>query len=235
MSPIQLFDPASSSFSYLLIDAASRDAVLIDPVAEQFDRDLAELAARGAVLRWVIETHVHADHITSAGRLAAHCLARTSVPLACGVTGAARQHSHGDTIAFGASELLALHTPGHTAGSTCYLWATPGADHLFTGDTLLVGGCGRTDFQSGSASALYASITGTLFTLADETIVWPGHDYRGNTRSTIGAEKAGNPRIAGKTEAEFVATMAALDLPPPKRLHEAVPANLRLGLGADRV
>ena len=125
--------------------------------------------------------------------------------------------------------IKALHTPGHTAGSMCYLWR----DHVFTGDTLLINGCGRTDFQSGSAEALYRSITQVLFALPDDTTVWPAHDYQGRTHTTIGAEKAGNPRIAGKTQAEFIAIMDALDLPKPKRIDEAVPANLTSGLRHD--
>ena len=135
----------------------------------------------------------------------------------------------GDTLRFGGEQIRALHTPGHTAGSMCYVWR----NHVFTGDTLLINGCGRTDFQSGSAEALYRSITTVLFALPDDTTVWPGHDYQGRTHSTIGAEKAGNSRLAGKTMAEFVAIMDALHLPPPKRIDEAVPANLTSGIRHD--
>jgi glyoxylase-like metal-dependent hydrolase (beta-lactamase superfamily II) len=230
MAPIQLLDARSSTCTYLLGDDASGEAVLIDPVEEQFDRDLAVLKSHGLKLTWVIETHVHADHITSAAHLAASTGAFISVPVACGVTGATRQVSDGEIIRFGQSQLKALHTPGHTAGSTCYLLQAEGQGHVFTGDTLLIGGCGRTDFQSGSATALYASITQVLFALPDDTIVWPGHDYAGRGHSSIGVEKASNPRLAGKSEAEFVAIMNALNLPPPARLHEALPANLRLDI-----
>ena len=229
MNPIQLFDPASSTYTYVLFDPVSREALIIDPVDEQIDRDLAELRSRGLKLVWTVETHAHADHITSAGQLAEHAGARTAAPEGCGITTAAVQLKDGDTLAFGGERIKAIHTPGHTGGSMSYVWR----DHVFTGDTLLVSGCGRTDFQSGSAEALYRSITAKLFALPEETTVWPAHDYQGRTQTTIGAEKTSNPRIAGKTEAEFVATMNALNLPRPKRMDEAVPANLTSGLRHD--
>ncbi len=229
MKPIQLFDPDSSTYTYLLVDPQSREAVLIDPVDEQLERDLAALQAHGLKLVWVVETHAHADHITSAGRLAELAGARTAAPVGCGIGTAGVQLRHGDTLNFGAEVVRALHTPGHTAGSMSYLWR----DHVFTGDTLLIDGCGRTDFQSGSAHDLYRSLTQVLFTLPEDTTVWPGHDYKGRTHSTIGREKAGNARIAGKSEAEFAALMEALHLPKPRRIDEAVPANLSSGLHHD--
>jgi len=229
MKPIQLFDPASSTYTYLLFDQASREALIIDPVDEQIERDLAVLHEYGLRLVWAVETHAHADHITSAGQLAELAGARTAAPLGCGIGTAGEQLQHGDTLRFGAETLQALHTPGHTAGSMSFVWR----DHVFTGDTLLIQGCGRTDFQSGSASALYHSITRVLFALPEQTTVWPGHDYQGRSHSSIGQEKAGNARIAGKSEAEFVATMAALALPRPRRIDEAVPANLSSGLRHD--
>lgn len=226
MEPIQLFDSASSTYTYVLVDEASRTALIIDPVDAQLERDLALLKSRGLQLAWTLETHAHADHITSAGLLAEHAGAKTAAPAGCGIATAAVQLAHGDTLAFGGETLQVLHTPGHTAGSMSYRWR----GHVFTGDTLLIGGCGRTDFQSGSAEALYRSLTEVLFALPDETVVWPGHDYQGRSHSSIGAEKRTNPRIAGKSLAEFVATMQALDLPRPKRMDEAVPANLQSGL-----
>lgn len=229
MQPIQLFDAASSTYTYVLFDENTRDAVIIDPVDAQVERDLATLRQYGLKLLWTVETHAHADHITSAGLLAEHAGARTAAPSGCGITTAAVQLHDGDELSFGQEKLRALHTPGHTAGSMSYLWR----DHVFTGDTLLINGCGRTDFQSGSARDLYHSITQVLFTLPDATTVWPGHDYQGRTHSTIGAEKAGNARVAGKTEAEFVAIMDALNLPRPKRIDEAVPANLTSGIRHD--
>ncbi len=227
--PIQLFDPASSTYTYLAFDEATRDAVIIDPVDEQLNRDLAVLKENNLKLVWTIETHAHADHITSAGLLAEHAGAKTAAPEGCGIGTAAVQLRHGDVLRFGGQELKALHTPGHTAGSMCYLWG----EHVFTGDTLLINGCGRTDFQSGSAADLYRSLTEALFALPDNTTVWPGHDYQGRTHSSIGAEKLGNARVTGRTLAEFTEIMAQLNLPKPRRIDEAVPANLSSGLRHD--
>jgi sulfur dioxygenase len=240
MNPIQLFDNASSTYTYVLFDGASaespRPALIIDPVDAQLERDLAILRQYDLKLVWALETHAHADHITSAGLLAEHTGAQTAAPEACGISTASRLLCDGDALGFGSQHVTALHTPGHTAGSMSFVWK-PSAQtqietHVFTGDTLLIGGCGRTDFQSGSATALYHSITQVLFALPDSTIVWPGHDYKGNTQSTIGAEKIGNARIAGRSLDEFVQLMDHLDLPKPKRLDEAVPANQRSGLSA---
>ena len=229
MNPIQLFDTASSTYTYVLFDTTTREAVIIDPVDTQLERDLQVLRDYGLKLVWSLETHAHADHITSAGQLAELAGAKTAAPAGCGITTAAVQLDDGDTLNFGTEQIRALHTPGHTAGSMCFAWR----GHVFTGDTLLINGCGRTDFQSGSAAALYRSLTQVLFKLPDDTTVWPGHDYQGKTSSTIGAEKAGNARVAGKTQEEFVAIMDALHLPPPKRIAEAVPANLQGGLRHD--
>ncbi|MDO9159110.1 MAG: MBL fold metallo-hydrolase, partial [Burkholderiaceae bacterium] len=235
MNPIQLFDPASSTYTYILFDVDSREALLIDPVDEQLPRDLQVLREHGLRLVWTVETHAHADHITSAGLLAEHTGAKTAAPAGCGIGGASVQLQHGDVLRFGDQAVEVLHTPGHTAGSVSYLWrmgsSTGSAGHVFTGDTLLINGCGRTDFQSGSAKDLYHSLTQVLFALPDDTTVWPGHDYQGRTHSRIGQEKASNARVAGKTEAEFVAIMDSLNLPRPKRMDEAVPANLLSGLG----
>jgi glyoxylase-like metal-dependent hydrolase (beta-lactamase superfamily II)/rhodanese-related sulfurtransferase len=234
MNPIQLFDPASSTYTYVLFDETTRNALIIDPVDEQLERDLQVLRQHSLTLLWAVETHAHADHITSAARLAEHTGAQTAAPEACGIRTAARQLADGSTLQFGRQTLRALATPGHTAGSMSYLWQegdTPG--HVFTGDTLLINGCGRTDFQSGSAEALYRSLTEVLFTLPDDTVVWPGHDYQGRSHSTIGAEKASNVRVAGKTLSEFKATMDTLNLPKPRRIDEAVPANLSSGLRHD--
>jgi len=229
MRPIQLYDSASSTYTYVLFDEASRDALIIDPVDVQVERDLAVLREYGLKLAWTVETHAHADHITSAALLAEHAGARTAAPSGCGIATAAVQLDHNDVLRFGAEQLRSLHTPGHTVGSMCYLWR----DHVFTGDTLLINGCGRTDFQSGSAAALYHSITAVLFALPAATLVWPGHDYQGRTHSTIGEERSGNTRLAGRTEAEFTEIMENLHLPKPKRMEEAVPANLSSGVRHD--
>lgn len=229
MNPLQLFDPASSTYTYILFDEFTREALIIDPVDEQLGRDLAVLQQYGLKLLWTLETHAHADHITSAGQLAEHAGAKTAVPSGCGINTAAVQLNDGDVLNVGSERVLALHTPGHTAGSMCYLWR----NHVFTGDTLLINGCGRTDFQSGSAEALYRSLTGVLFALPEATTVWPGHDYQGRSHTSIGLEKAGNARVAGKTLAEFVGIMDGLNLPAPRRLDEAVAANLNSGLRHD--
>ncbi|TDQ43280.1 glyoxylase-like metal-dependent hydrolase (beta-lactamase superfamily II) [Tepidicella xavieri] len=233
MRPIQLFDPDSSTYTYVLFDVDTRDALIIDPVDQQLDRDLAVLKEYGLRLVWTVETHAHADHITSAGKLAEHAGARTAAPAACGITTASRQLHDGDELVFGGQKIRALATPGHTAGSMCFTWEADGQRHVFTGDTLLINGCGRTDFQSGSPEAMYHSLTQVLFKLPDDTIVWPGHDYQGRTHSTIGHEKQHNARVAGKTLEEFVALMNSLNLPKPKRIDEAVPANLTSGLRHD--
>jgi len=229
MQPLQLFDPASSTYTYVLFDTTTREAVIIDPVDTLIERDLEVLQQHGLRLLWTVETHAHADHITSAGLLAEHSGAKTAVPAGCGISTAAVQLQDGDTLPFGSETLKALHTPGHTSGSMSFVWR----DHVFTGDTLLINGCGRTDFQSGSAADMYRSLTQILFTLPDATTVWPGHDYHGRLRSSIGQEKAHNPRIAGKTLAEFTAIMDTLHLPKPKRIDEAVPANLTSGMRHD--
>lgn len=233
MNPIQLFDPASSTYTYVLFDADSREALIIDPVDAQLQRDLTVLREYGLRLVWSVETHAHADHVTSAGLLVEHTGARTAAPEACGIRTAAIQLQDGAELAFGSQRLRALHTPGHTAGSMSYLWEAGAHRHVFTGDTLLINGCGRTDFQSGSSHALYRSLTEVLFALPDETVVWPGHDYQGRHHSTIGAERRGNARIAGKTLEEFTALMGGLNLPRPARIDEAVPANLLSGLRHD--
>lgn len=229
MQPLQLFDPASSTYTYVLFDEASREAVIIDPVDDQIERDLGLLRQYGLRLVWTVETHAHADHITSAGLLAEHAGAKTAAPAGCGITTAALQLQDGDTLSFGGEQLRALHTPGHTSGSMSFVWR----NHAFTGDTLLINGCGRTDFQSGSAEAMYHSLTEVLFKLPDSTTVWPGHDYQGRTHSSIGQEKSSNARVAGKSLEEFKAVMDALNLPRPKRIDEAVPANLTSGVRHD--
>jgi glyoxylase-like metal-dependent hydrolase (beta-lactamase superfamily II)/rhodanese-related sulfurtransferase len=239
MKPIQLFDQASSTYTYVLFDEAAsespRPALIIDPVDAQLERDLAILSQYDLKLVWALETHAHADHITSAGLLAEHTGAQTAAPEACGINTASRLLADGDVLSYGSQYVTALHTPGHTAGSMSFVWKAAGEQHVFTGDTLLIGGCGRTDFQSGSATALYNSITQVLFALPDSAIVWPGHDYKGNTQSTIGAEKTGNARVAGRSLDEFVALMGQLNLPKPKRIDEAVPANQRSGLSVNVV
>ncbi len=233
MNPIQLFDPASSTYTYILMDEVSREALIIDPVDDQLQRDLAVLREQGLTLRWALETHAHADHVTSAGWLAEHAGARTAAPEGCSIGTAAVQLQDGQVLSFGAHSVRCLHTPGHTAGSMCFYWEHGGARHVFTGDTLLINGCGRTDFQSGSPDAMFHSLTQVLFSLPADTTVWPGHDYQGRTHSSIGQEVRSNARVAGQTLEEFVDTMNNLNLPKPRRIDEAVPANQTSGLRHD--
>jgi glyoxylase-like metal-dependent hydrolase (beta-lactamase superfamily II) len=227
INPIQLFDAESSTFTYILNVPGTREAVIIDPVDQHLDRDLAHIERLGLKLVYVLETHAHADHVTSAGRLRELTGAKACVPSGCGIPPAEVQLSDGDVIRFGDSEQIAvLHTPGHTAGSMSYIWR----DNVFTGDTLLIDGCGRTDFQSGSAGALYDSVTRKLFVLPDDMRVWPGHDYKGQSVSTIGWEKRHNARLANRSRDEFVTLMNALNLPRPRLMDVAVPANRNLGM-----
>jgi sulfur dioxygenase len=214
----QLFDQASCAFSYLLIDEASRRAALIDPVLDQLDRDLTLLHELHADLQYVLETHVHADHVTSAAAIAARTRAVTCAS-ELGATCAERHLRDGDTLTLGPTVIRTLATPGHTRDSLSFHVQ----GQVFTGDALLVRGTKRTDFQNGDASCLYESITNQLLALPNETLVWPGHDYRGHTQSSIGEERRYNPRIAGKSREEFAALMRELKLPPPKLLGVAVP------------
>ncbi len=231
--PIQLFDTASSTFTYIVFDAASREAIIIDPVDTLLARDLAILHEHNLTLRYVLETHAHADHITSAAALIEHTGAQAATPVDCAILPSVIQLTHQRVLQFGGETIQAIHTPGHTAGSMCFLWR----DCVFTGDTLLINGCGRTDFQSGDAGQLYNSITQQLFSLPGATRVWPGHDYNGKFSSTIAAEKTANVRLTQDqqiiSKLDFIARMNALNLPMPKRLNEAVPANRNLGLRQD--
>jgi sulfur dioxygenase len=220
----QLFDRESSTYSYLLV--AGGEAALIDPVREQVERDLALVRELGVRLTHTIETHVHADHVTAAGIIRERTGARTAASAAGAPCVDIHLH-HGNVIRIGREAITALATPGHTDDGLSL--AIPGA--VFTGDTLLVRSCGRADFQNGNASQLYHSITSVLFTLPDDTIVYPGHDYNGYTITTIGEERRFNSRIAGRTHDEFITVMSALGLPAPRKLAESVPANRACGQG----
>lgn len=221
----QLFDSDSSTYTYLLADMQSRQAIIVDPVREHARRDLGLLKELGLDLVHILETHVHADHVTGASTLKQVTGARTAVSRHCGASGFDQLLDDGDVMEFGGESVLVIATPGHTPGSSCFLWR----DRLLTGDTLLIGGCGRTDFQRGDSGALYDSITRRLFTLPGDTLVYPGHDYKGRRVSTIAEEKSTNPRLAGKTRDQFIEIMNNLDLPMPGKIGEAVLANLRGG------
>ncbi len=228
----QLFDPETSTYTYLLGDPISREAVLIDSVSGQLERDVSLLRELGLRLVWALETHVHADHVTAAGRLREALGARVAVSERSGVRNADRLLADGDWIAFGAHRLEARATPGHTAG--CMTFVTDGM--AFTGDALLIRGCGRTDFQEGDSSTLFRSVRARILSLPESTALFPGHDYRGRTQTTVAEELRFNPRLgADKSEASFVELMRGLKLAYPKRMDEAVPANLYAGLGPDAV
>lgn len=224
----QLFEANASTYTYLLGDPASAEAVLIDPVLETAGRDEALLAELGLKLRYTLETHCHADHVSGAARLAERLGSRAMAHPAAGIQPALPVQD-GEMVRVGAIRLIALYTPGHTAGDVCYL----GQGRVFTGDTLLIDGCGRTDFQEGDPGALYDSITGRLFTLPDETVVYPAHDYRGRCSTTIGEQKRSNPRLAGVPRNGFIGIMENLGLPYPRQIDKAVPANRLGGVGSE--
>ena len=225
----QLFHAASSTFTYLLGDPASGEALLIDPVLECAERDATAARELGLRVGLVLNTHMHADHVSGASRL------RGLVPGLRSAIGAASGAladeclADGQEVRFGARHVRALATPGHTAG--CMSFVLDDRSAVFTGDALLVRGCGRTDFQGGSAEALFDSVRGRLFALPRATLVYPGHDYNGFTASTIGEEADLNPRLgAGRSREEFGRIMGALGLPRPAHMDVAVPANLRDGI-----
>lgn len=220
----QLFDEATSTFTYLIADENSRNALLIDPVHEQFERDRALLDSLGLTLKFVLETHVHADHITGGGRLRHDMAAEFVAGVGTGLSCADRLIGDGEVLTMDGITIEAIATPGHTDGCTSYRWG----DRLFTGDTILIDACGRTDFQQGSADRLYDSIQ-KLLAFPEETLIYPGHDYNGKRVSSVGQEKNINPYIAGLDKAAFVAKMGALNLPRPKRIDVAVPANSLCG------
>lgn len=226
----QLFDPETWTYTYFIADPITKDAVLIDPVKSHIDEYIALLDEHELKLKYSLETHVHADHITASGLLRQKLGAETGVSQLCGAIGASLQLQDGDVLEFaGGEKIKVIATPGHTQGSTSFLWR----DRLFTGDSLFIGGCGRTDFQSGDAGALYDCITQRLFTLPDDTLVYPGHDYQGRWVSSIRQERTTNPRLAGKSREEFINIMNSLNLPKPRLIDEAVPANRYCGLDED--
>jgi len=227
----QLFDKESCTYTYLIADLDSREAVLIDPVDTQLDVYLNLLKEYDLILKYSLETHVHADHVTASGLLRQKLGAKTAVSSLCGASTADIQIIDGDVFEFGNNERIkVIATPGHTPGSISFLWR----DKVFAGDALLVDGCGRTDFQGGSSEAQYDSITQRLFSLPDDTVVYPGHDYKGRWISNIAQERTGNSRVAGKTKEQFVDIMANLNLPKPKLIDMAVPANRYCGIDEEQ-
>jgi len=228
----QLFDPQSSTYSYLLGDRASGQAILIDPVFEQAARDAALVRELGLTLVATLETHVHADHVTGAWLLKQRLGGRIAISAASGAEGADIRLADGDRVGFGGRHVVALATPGHTNG--CMSFVLDDESMAFTGDALLIRGCGRTDFQHGSAHKLYVSIKMRIFTLPDDCLLWPAHDYRGLTVTSVAEEKAHNPRLGGNvSQADFAGYMQNLGLPHPRQIDVAVPANMVCGRPAD--
>lgn len=224
----QLFDPETSTYTYLLADSTSGDALLIDPVLEQIERDRKLLHELGLSLRYSVETHVHADHITAAGKLRETEGSRIVLGSRTGVAAADLLVEDGDTLTMGEIILTALSTPGHTDG--CTTWYFRDGGMAFTGDTLLIRGCGRTDFQQGSAELLWTSVQKKIFALPEQTLLYPGHDYQGRMVTTVAEEQRNNPRLGRSMSiAAFVDLMGNLKLAYPKRIDLAVPANLTAG------
>ena len=222
----QLFEPVCSTYTYLLADAGTRRALLIDPVVEEMETYAALLAELDLKLVYTLETHVHADHVTAGALLRERFGSRTVVQKDAGAACADLAVGHGDHIRVDSLDLEVRETPGHTSGCVAYV----AADRVFTGDTLLIGGCGRTDFQQGDAGRLYDSVHGQLFSLPPDTLVFPAHDYKGRTVSTIREEQAINPRLGGGSSREtFIEIMANLKLAHPGQMARAVPANQQCG------
>lgn len=227
----QLFDNTSSTYSYLLASRTGGEALIIDPVLERVDRYIQLLRELDLKLVKAVDTHLHADHITGLGALRerTHCI--TVMGEQSGVDVVSMRVADGDRIDIEGLSLRVIYTPGHTNDSYSFGMA----DRVFTGDTLLIRGTGRTDFQNGDPRAQYESLFGRLLKLADETLVYPAHDYKGDTVSTIGEERAFNPRLQVKSIDEYVNLMMSLDLPDPKKMDVAVPANMRIGLAQETV
>ena len=228
----QLFDPQSSTYTYLLGDSASGEALLIDPVYEHVRRDSALLRELGLHLVATLDTHVHADHVTGAWLMKDASGSRIMVSEASAATNADRLLKHGDQVRFGARHVDVRATPGHTSG--CLSYVLDDQTMAFTGDSLLIRGCGRTDFQQGSPALLYRSVREQILSLQPGCLLYPAHDYRGLTVTSVAEEKRYNPRLGGDIdEADFTGYMNNLGLPHPKLMDIAVPANLRCGQPAE--
>jgi len=222
----QLFDSVSSTYSYLIASRRGGEAMIIDPVLEKVDRYIQLVRELDLRLVKAVDTHLHADHITGLGALRdrTHCI--TVMGEQSKVDVVSMRVADGDQLHVEGVSLDVLYTPGHTDDSYSFLMG----DRVFTGDTLLIRGTGRTDFQNGDPRAQYESLFGRLLKLPDETLVFPAHDYKGDTVSTIGEEKAFNPRLQVKSVDEYVDLMHNLHLPNPKMMDVAVPASRRVGL-----
>ena len=227
----QLFDSTSATYTYLLASRQGGEALIIDPVLEKVDRYLQLVRELDLKLVKAVDTHLHADHVTGLGALRdrTHCITVMGEQTHADVV--SMRVAEGDRIEIEGLRLDVIYTPGHTDDSYSYLLA----DRVFTGDTLLIRGTGRTDFQNGDSRAQYDSIFNKLLKLPDEMLVYPAHDYKGDTVSTIGEEKLFNPRLKVKSIDEYVALMANLKLANPKMMDVAVPANMHVGLHQDEI
>jgi glyoxylase-like metal-dependent hydrolase (beta-lactamase superfamily II)/rhodanese-related sulfurtransferase len=227
----QLFDSVSGTYSYLLASRAGGEALIIDPVLEKVDRYLQLIRELDLKLVKAVDTHLHADHITGLGALRdrTHCITVMGENTKADVV--SMRLAEGDKLTIEGVSMDVLYTPGHTDDSYSFLMG----DRVFTGDTLLIRGTGRTDFQNGDARMQYESLFGKLLRLPDETLVFPAHDYKGDTVSTIGEEKRYNPRLQVKSIDDYVALMANLHLPNPKMMDVAVPSNMKIGLAQQEI
>ncbi len=225
----QLFDQDSGTYTYLLATLDGKEALLIDPVIGQMKQYLQLLSDLKLRLRYAIDTHTHADHITALGALRDETNCVTMMGEFTDAKCVSETVRDGDLIVLGDIELRALFTPGHTNESFSFYLQSGAAPAVFTGDCLLIRGSGRTDFQGGDPAKSWDSIHTKLFSLPDETVVYPGHDYKGWTCSTIGEEKNCNPRLAGKSKQDYIDIMDNLNLPDPKMMDVAIPANLACG------
>jgi len=223
----QFFDPISSTFTYLLAKSKGSEALIIDPVLDCVDDYLKFLGQNNLKLVVAMDTHIHADHKTGLGQLRNITRCMTCLSEHAKASTISRKLVDGDTVAIDGVELDVFYTPGHTDDSCCYY----AEGMVFTGDTLFIRGNGRTDFQHGDAGQLYDSISEKLFTLPGDTMVWPGHDYKGEQLSTISREKLENPRYFGKSKQEFIEIMDNLNLPNPQLMDIVVPFNQHFGDG----
>ena len=219
---IQMFEEDTSTLTYIIGDDATREAVIIDPVDVDHAKYMAVLDNAGYTLKYAIETHVHADHITGGAMLHEATGADIGVSGTCGAVNVNVQLNHGDVITVGEQRIEVISTRGHTSGSISFIWD----GKVFTGDSLLINGTGRVDFQGGDAGEMYDDIHANIFSLPRDTVLYSGHDYNGNRVSTVGEQIDNNPRIGnGATREEFIATMDALELPLPRYIDVAVPRN----------
>lgn len=225
----QFFDPVSSTYTYLMASGQGREALLIDPVKEQAHHYLTAINDLGLRLVKAIDTHTHADHITALGDLREQTACVTVMGEFTKANCVSMQVREGEMVTIDGVRLQAIYTPGHTDESFSFVLNPAKPEAVFTGDVLLIRSSGRTDFQGGDAHKSWDSIVNKLFKLPDETTVYPAHDYKGWMASSIGEEKRHNPRLAGKSEADYVAIMQNLNLPNPKLMDIAVPANLACG------